>query len=268
MFEEIIPFFGFFGWGAIFVGAAVGSIFENSVLPRIQEHRTRKLRRKQIAKANGTPIAEASDGLVLLRGKVVPRATLKAPVSGTACVGYQVFLRSNDLTDQNTGCFQAVRKIEEFELEDGTGRALIQPSSWRALINEFELEQGPEKVLIKPEDWQAVFKETAKGPRENLPPHISDAIMPISAYPIDVDLNAVHYFETSLMPDEEIYVWGHGYWIQDTNSAEAGYREVARRLVVTAAVDFPILIAHDIATISDDRAYYSGPIILPYEWQL
>jgi hypothetical protein len=87
----------------------------------------------------GTVAAERS-GALAARGRVVPRDLIASPLTGRRCVYYRYLVeewRTGTLALGPAGlwhCAEQDEAIAEFYLDDGTGRAVIEPARARIAL--------------------------------------------------------------------------------------------------------------------------------------
>jgi hypothetical protein len=89
--------------------------------------------------------------LVVARGRVVPRDRIESPLTGERCVYYRYLVeewRRGSVNVVDTGLWHAVEQdeaIAEFYLDDGTGRALVEPTGAEI---DYRAPHGPVPVAL------------------------------------------------------------------------------------------------------------------------
>ena len=90
-------------------------------------------------------------------GLVVPLETMRAPFSGEEVVGFRLKLTA--LSGPHTYPFGEATRVLPFELDDGSGRALIDGASWLVLLPPELPREHDVSELLTPERMQLLERE-------------------------------------------------------------------------------------------------------------
>ena len=165
-------------------------------------------------------------GRLHLLGKV-----LHSPITGRSCAYYQLIV-SVDNSDKYRGGWERILEEEEcvdFELEDETGRALVESANSKTVAASEEIEVGDsedasERLRSFLAARSVVAKALASGRR-------------------------VQFLEAALEPGEKVSVIGIGVREVDPKAAPVGYREApTMRLRIEGTSKRPVVIS-DIASV-------------------
>jgi hypothetical protein len=222
-----MPLDALFDLLAYVFGAAVGKIgsaIERSEIVRTHGDRLRELR-EQIAACPLVPIA-AADGPAALEGVARPLATVEAPLSGRAVIGYRLRLDGvfQDGEDRATRELLDVSLVREFELVERTGQvARIRPDRCLPLL-------VPEPV---------VTLELASVIKPPLAPIIDRALISPSDLVTAYELHAVEHL---LEPGEPVFAYGVAERALEAGT-EVGYRETPWRVELSAPEGGVLILA-------------------------
>ncbi len=189
--------------------------------------------RRTLKEARPVPISEAQAGQVVrIIGAVKPIGEpLRAPLSGKPCVFFEVTVEEHRSDGSKTGSWTEIIRetdVADFLVEDGTGRALVKTNAMKVLpVKDTELQSG--------------FLKDAK-------PELEAFLQRHGQKSQGVLFNkSLRYKEGVFEPGERVSVLGLGKWEQDPDPQEAGtgYRDVPKRLVLSAIDDARPLLASD-----------------------
>lgn len=194
--------------------------------------------RRTLKEPRAVPIAEAQAGQVVkIAGRVQPIGEpLRGPLSGRACVFFEVTVEEYRSSGKSGHWEEIIRETDaaDFLVDDGTGRALVKTNAMKVfLVKDTELKSG--------------FRDDAKSEMEAfLARHgqkSEDALFNNMA----VFNRTLRCKEGVFEPGERVAVLGQAKWEQDPDPQDAGsgYRDVPKRLVMSAPDDGRRLLASD-----------------------
>ena len=163
------------------------------------------------------PVEQLQEGIALACGTVVPRQTLTAPLSGEQVIGYR--LKAEQFSDVDYG-YQRwkplldITRMGDFELADGTGRALVRVEHARLL-------------LLLADNDQLLTEKISPG---TLKTRLGACGIELQEEPPDE--GAVYLTEYHLAPDTRACALGPATRRLDPGQESQNYREAPTRLVV------------------------------------
>lgn len=165
-------------------------------------------RGRPILRLVGTPrsIAFTPPGSALVRGRIVALKTIQGPVSHRPVIAYELRRARGGRSAQPE------RICEDFFVEDGTGRARVLAADARLVLDQVRVREAIESKVIAHE-----VGGKASGPS--------------LAQPLGTT------FERSLLPGDEVVVWGHA-----TRQLGAGPTQV--QLAMHASAAGPVLVTN------------------------
>jgi hypothetical protein len=203
------------GWGGPAAGIAINIL--------IRQRRRSKELQKLLEGFPFASIREARDGSIGIKGRVHPLELIRAPLSGAQVVGYRVKLERR-IGLYGWSIIADVSVVNDFELRDTTGCALIKSSS-----------------------NQLVLKRTLRKKIRLTDPHPRDVLSFVSCHmdclqePIG-DNVLLRWSEFLLQSDDEVLICGDAKRELDTRQQVLSYREPPTRLIILPRANSYLLI--------------------------
>jgi hypothetical protein len=192
--------------------------------------------RRAVRRLEALPVREASEGaMVKLVGTTAAAGPpLRAPLSGRACVGWQVTVEelcSPPSSPRRWSYLTEGREATAFLLGDETGQALVDGAMALLLFRERPvLHASPERsVELEAFAAKAGLDLGSRSGREK------------------------RFFERALEVGVRACVLGLARWEPDPRGVEGGYRETPKRLIVRAPRGGLVVVTDDPQLILADR---------------
>jgi hypothetical protein len=197
--------------------------------PRTPDNQAAHLERHRFAQV---AIASGQEGPIEITGRVVASGRpIAAPLSGQPCVYYEVVLsRLGPVLAEARG----PRTVQEFELDDGTGRALVRVPPPGP---EPPMGDRPEREVLVSLPGSLTVKRSFVGPTPAL-----DRLLADPAYPprgADAMTAAV---EGVIVDGDKITVAGFAHLELMASRQSADHRSPPQGLVITTERGYPLLL--------------------------